>query len=53
MDVDDPTIAAAERARSLALRHTSAVGELISRRDELRGVVPMADLLVDAVLWAA
>lgn len=46
-------LAATDRRRELAFRHTTAVAELIGRRRDIHGVVPMADLLYESVLWAA
>ena len=40
-----------ERRRELADRNVSAVVQLLERRQELRGVYPMADLLADNVGW--
>ena len=42
---------AIERRRELADRNVSAVVQLLERRQELRGVYPMADLLADNVGW--
>lgn len=42
---------AIERRRELADRNVSNVVQLLERRQELRGVYPMADLLADNVGW--
>ena len=42
---------AMERRRELADRNVSNVVQLLERRQELRGVYPMADLLADNVGW--
>jgi hypothetical protein len=40
-----------ERRRQLADRNIGLVVELLARRQELRGIHPMADLLADNVGW--
>ena len=40
-----------ERRRSLADRNIGQVVELLERRNELRGIYPMADLVADNVGW--
>ena len=40
-----------ERRRQLADRNVSAVVSLLERRQELRGIYPMADLVADNVGW--
>jgi len=42
---------AIERRRELADRNVGNVVQLLERRQELRGVYPMADLLADNVGW--
>lgn len=42
---------AIERRRELADRNVSNVVQLLERRQELRGIYPMADLLADNVGW--
>jgi hypothetical protein len=50
--MDENTMARAiERRRELADRNVSNVVQLLERRQELRGVYPMADLLADNVGW--
>ena len=43
----------AERHRELTIRHWRSVATLLEQREELRGVCAMADLIHDAVRWAA
>ena len=50
MDEDKMAIAI-ERRRELADRNVSSVVSLLERRQELRGIQPMADLLADNVGW--
>ncbi|WP_210650346.1 hypothetical protein [Nocardioides sp. SYSU D00065] len=40
-----------ERRRQLADRNVGAVVSLLERRQELRGIYPMADLVADNVGW--
>ena len=42
---------AIERRRQLADRNVGNVVTLLERRQELRGIYPMADLLADNVGW--
>ena len=42
---------AIERRRELADRNLGNVVTLLERRQELRGIYPMADLLADNVGW--
>ena len=42
---------AIKRRRELADRNVGNVVQLLERRQELRGVYPMADLLADNVGW--
>ncbi len=44
---------AIERRRQLADRSVGSVVELLQRRQEMRGIHPMADLLADNVGWIA
>ncbi len=50
--MDDEKIAAEmERRRYLADRNVGDVVSLLERREELRGIYPMADLVADNVGW--
>lgn len=50
--MDDEKIAAEmERRRQLADRNVGDVVSLLERREELRGIYPMADLVADNVGW--
>ena len=40
-----------ERRRQLADRNVGQVVELLERRQDLRGIYPMADLVADNVGW--
>jgi len=40
-----------ERRRQLADRNVGQVVELLARRQELRGIHPLADLVADNVGW--
>ena len=40
-----------ERRRQLADRNVGKVVELLERRQDLRGIYPMADLVADNVGW--
>lgn len=48
---EDTIITAMERRRELRDRNVHDVVELLKRREELRGVYPMADLVVDNLGW--
>ncbi len=56
-DATDASIDSLERqrARRAALRHRHAQGltRLMDERDDLRGVLPLADFVDDAVRWTA
>ncbi|WP_205473399.1 hypothetical protein [Nocardioides sp. SYSU D00038] len=41
------------RREQVAARHASGVAGLYQRRDDLAGIVPMADLVEEAVRWTA
>jgi hypothetical protein len=43
----------AAAARDRELRSARGVADLLSRRPELRGVLPTADWLEEATLWSA
>ncbi len=50
--MDENKMASAiERRRALADRNVGNVVQLLERRQELRGIYPMADLLADNVGW--
>ena len=50
--MDDEKIAAEmERRRQLADRNAGDVVSLLERRQELRGIYPLADLVADNVGW--
>ena len=51
-DMDEnKMLQAIERRRELADRNVGNVVTLLERRQELRGIYPMADLLADNVGW--
>ena len=50
--VDESAEALARRVESTA-RHWRSVNGLLDRRSDLEGVCPMADLIYEAVRWAA
>ena len=60
-DAADPRAAAAddtvdrrlERRAQLRDRHVQGVTRLMEQRSDLRGVLPLADLVDDAVRWTA
>jgi hypothetical protein len=43
----------AARQREATIRHSRSVTDLLDGRHELRGVLPLADLIHEAVRWAA
>ena len=47
---EDTIITAMERRRELRDRNVHDVVELLKRREELKGVYPMADLVVDNLI---
>ena len=48
---EEKVTAAIQRRRELADRNVGNVVSLLARRQELRGIQPMADLLADNVGW--
>ena len=42
-----------QRRHEATARHTLSVNTLLDQREELRGVVGLADLVRDAARWAA
>lgn len=49
-DALDPGV---ERRITLRVRHSQALTSLMEQRDDLRGVLPLADFVDDAVRWSA
>jgi hypothetical protein len=53
-DADDTTIdRRLERRAALRNRHAHGVTRLMEEREDLRGVLPLADFVDDAVRWTA
>lgn len=50
---DDPVDRRLERRAALRDRHAQGVTRLMEERADLRGVLPLADLVDDAVRWTA
>lgn len=48
------TIAAeTDKRHEASARHAAAVKDLLDRRDDLAGTIPLADLIHDATTWVA
>lgn len=50
---DAPDEIAASASRDRTIRHTSGLDDLMRRRGDLDGVLPMADLIRESLRWTA